>query len=70
MARFTHEKSHGDSSTTSSTSVSTRPTCSHCLADEIAILSVGPDLRTVTVRCDKCGCEAVLVVSDDELSHF
>jgi hypothetical protein len=47
------------------TLTSTHPTCRLCLAEEVTAISVGPDLRTLTVRCVKCGYEAVLVVSDD-----
>ena len=38
--------------------------CPNCRSEKLVALGVGPDLRTVAVRCMTCGRESVIAVSD------
>jgi transcription elongation factor Elf1 len=38
--------------------------CPHCRSDQLVALAVGPDLRTITVRCAICGQQSVVTVSE------
>ena len=37
-------------------------TCPDCQSDKLTVLAVGPDLRTILLRCARCGRETVVVV--------
>ena len=38
--------------------------CPHCKSDGLKATDIGPDLRTVTVRCSECGRVSVITVSE------
>jgi transcription elongation factor Elf1 len=38
--------------------------CPHCKSDGLKATDVGPDLRTVTVRCAQCGRVSIITVSE------
>jgi transcription elongation factor Elf1 len=38
--------------------------CPHCKCDSLKATAIGPDLRTITAVCTRCGRRSVITVSD------
>jgi hypothetical protein len=38
--------------------------CPHCKCDGLKATAIGPDLRTITAVCTRCGRRSVITVSD------